>query len=386
MYFLSIPILLITFSLSESKDVAGYQAVSDESAGHEDGNSRPMLRKAVRPAKVTTRESYSADHDGSDDAEETNWLNQDHRELAKDCGGNQEYFKIDVQTDEFGFENSWKLKKRQNNKWVQIKSGPPNGSEYAGNNRFTGGYCLSPGNYRFIMLDLFKDGMCCEFGNNGKYSGYVNGSKKFSSPPNGEDWAKRVHNFSVSNSPALPFDPKIAMTKRETEWLESHNTRRRSWHTRHGKAFVPLEWSIALKTESKKFAQKLLRDSCGDLYHDPDNIHGENLASNYGSGQWAGMRSVDSIVTRWVEDEADDGYPANGHLTQVLWRASKYVGCADASKPRNGGGTCHVQVCRYARPGNCNMSKYKSNQKDWWKKPMLMADSVCGPACPPDGC
>ena len=46
----------------------------------------------------------------------------------------------------------------------------------------------------------------------------------------------------------------------------------------------------------------------------------------------------------WVEDEVDDNWPGNGHLTQVLWRASKYVGCGEASKPRNGGGMCHAQV------------------------------------------
>ena len=93
-----------------------------------------------------------------------------------------------------------------------------------------------------------------------------------------------------------------------------------------------------------------------DLLHstnsDKNNIHGENLASNNGSGgAWAEVRTADSIVTRWVEDEVDDPWPKNGHLTQVLWRGSKYVGCGEASKPRDGGGMCHAQVCRYTRPG-----------------------------------
>ena len=35
-----------------------------------------------------------------------------------------------------------------------------------------------------------------------------------------------------------------------------------------------------------------------DLLLDEDNIHGENLASNSGSGSWAEVRSTDSIVTR----------------------------------------------------------------------------------------
>ena len=75
-----------------------------------------------------------------------------------------------------------------------------------------------------------------------------------------------------------------------------------------------------------------------------------------------------------------------GHMTQVLWRASTHVGCSEASKPRNGGGTCRIQVCRYARPGNCNMNAYKSSNRNWWKTPVMMDTSGCSPNCPPDGC
>ena len=52
-----------------------------------------------------------------------------------------------------------------------------------------------------------------------------------------------------------------------SEWLTAHNVRRKEWHRRYGKSYVPLEWSSALKDESKVFAEKLLRDSCGGLYH-----------------------------------------------------------------------------------------------------------------------
>ena len=43
-------------------------------------------------------------------------------------------------------------------------------------------------------------------------------------------------------------------------------------------------------------------------------------------------------------------------MFQVLWRATAYVGCADASQPRRGGGMCHTQVCRYAKPGETQLS------------------------------
>lgn len=94
---------------------------------------------------------------------------------------------------------------------------------------------------------------------------------------------------------------------------------------------------------------------------------------------------------------------------KVLWRGSKYVGCADAQKTRSDGWTCHTQVwvltalvpyfsscassvhlnkkvCRYARPGNCNVGRYITGDKMWWLDPVMQDTSPCGPACPPDGC
>jgi hypothetical protein len=84
---------------------------------------------------------------------------------------------------------------------------------------------------------------------------------------------------------------------------------------------------------------------------DPNSQFGENLAAHSGTGSFAAVRSADSIVARWVDNEEGLGYPGNAHLTQALWRGTKYVGCDEASKPRNGGGMCYIQVCRYARPG-----------------------------------
>eukprot|EP00951_Prasinocladus_malaysianus_P014453 scaffold109934_cov41-Prasinocladus_malaysianus.AAC.1 len=60
-----------------------------------------------------------------------------------------------------------------------------------------------------------------------------------------------------------------------------------------------------------------------------------------------------------------------GHYTQVIWRASEYVGCGEAGSSAYG----YVQVCRYIRPGNCNG---KSNYME--------ASTPCGPFCPEEGC
>ena len=85
------------------------------------------------------------------------------------------------------------------------------------------------------------------------------------------------------------------------------------------------------------------------LSRDIDNTpFGENMASNLGTGSWGEKRSPEEILVRWVDKETNTKEKA--HLTQALWRSSKFVGCGTASKAHNDG-NCHVQVCRYARPG-----------------------------------
>ena len=85
------------------------------------------------------------------------------------------------------------------------------------------------------------------------------------------------------------------------------------------------------------------------LLNSHSNSFGENLAKNVGNKSTFGqLYPVDNIVRRWVEFEVGLPYPSNGHLTQVLWRASTYLGCGEAAKEYRGG-MCRVQVCRYGR-------------------------------------
>ncbi|KAL7530881.1 hypothetical protein ACHAXR_003725, partial [Thalassiosira sp. AJA248-18] len=257
--------------------------------------------------------------------------------------------RIDLSTDDYGFETSWKLLLDTGDGPKEIYIGPPPKRRYGKRQRYIGMYCLPPGRYKYVIQDLFKDGMCCTFGE-GKYAGYIGNEKIFSSPTGDENWEKRGHPFTIPSSD-LPLDPKIqpGMTAREEEWLDSHNTRREQWHARYGKSYVPVKWSAALKEESQVWAEKLAADC--ELVHDPNNkLHGENIALNYGWGSWGEMRSTENILSRYVEGEADDDYPANGHLTQVLWRATEYIGCADAVHSYDGDGKCHAQVCRYSKP------------------------------------
>ena len=151
-----------------------------------------------------------------------------------------------------------------------------------------------------------------------------------------------------------------------------------------------------MKESSKEYADKLLEGCRGDdPKHDPYTIYGENLARNVGSGYWGQLYEPDDIVNRFVEREVGLPWAQNGHLTNALWRATRYVGCAESetSYPvtkANGHvvqHTCRIQVCRYAKPGNCSMGSYRNaNGVHDWKTPMLADDSPCGPDCPPEGC
>ena len=130
-----------------------------------------------------------------------------------------------------------------------------------------------------------------------------------------------------------------------------------------------------------------LLDTCDDtgIKHD-DTDQGENLAKNKGDAEtWGALYTADNIVKRFVDNEETWGWNANAHLTQAMWYASRYIGCAESVKTMNDGNICRMQVCRYAKAGNCMMDAYQSSTGNRWMIPMMNDDSPCGPMCPPNG-
>ena len=110
------------------------------------------------------------------------------------------------------------------------------------------------------------------------------------------------------------------------------------------------------------------------------SLSSENLAKNKGwdGDEQLGMGKLyppENIMRRWVDNEEFVGYPANAHLTQSLWRASRYLGCGDSYRDYPDGQVCRVQVCRYVRAGNCAMNSFQAKSGDNWLKPMLMGKS-----------
>jgi hypothetical protein len=125
---------------------------------------------------------------------------------------------------------------------------------------------------------------------------------------------------------------------------------------------------------SQSYANKLAQGRCEDYDHDPNNPWGENLAVIWGN------HNIERVMKAWVENEElapNAPYKSgHGHMTQALWRATKYLGCAWSQNSE-----CKIYVCRYIKPGNCNRGT------NTWLADTMDVDSPCGPDCPPnEGC
>lgn len=269
---------------------------------------------------------------------------------------------------------------------VVMRKGP---FEQAAQLRF--GFCVSKGKLlRVEAEDKGKDGM-----RNGSYEVTLDGAVVARSPDS-DKWSKLVHTFSTSSTPdttdvstsrptrkptPAPFsisgrntcyEPR---TSEEMDYLAEHNGRREKYHRAYGVDYKPLKWSNDLAKSSASYADKLLNYCCtSKLPHDSNNrgSFGENLASSCGSGSWGKKPAATNILNRWVENEHNRNYLGKLHYTQVLWRGTTHVGCGVAEKDMGNGYTCHMQVCRYQKPGNCgtNASNYKAK--------MLADSSGCG--------
>ena len=125
------------------------------------------------------------------------------------------------------------------------------------------------------------------------------------------------------------------------DFLAAHNAAR-------AKVGVPpLEWSDKLASVAQEWADHL--SATGGFEHRSKSKYGENLFEMRGA-----KATPAEVVQRWDAEAANYNYKANkckggqcGHYTQVVWRGTKEVGCAVASR-----GNREVWVCEYNPPGN----------------------------------
>jgi hypothetical protein len=124
---------------------------------------------------------------------------------------------------------------------------------------------------------------------------------------------------------------------------------------RRGLGLVPLSWNPALAHSAQHWADYLA--STGRFEHAP-----ENRSAPEGENLWAGTKGYytpEAMVDAWIREKKffrPGTFPDNsttgrvedvGHYTQVVWRATTQVGCAEARS--------HIEdilVCRYAEAGN----------------------------------
>ncbi len=124
------------------------------------------------------------------------------------------------------------------------------------------------------------------------------------------------------------------------DMLAAHNAVR----ARMGVA--PLVWSDRLAHRAQAWADVLLTRN--QFTHSPKSPYGENLFTITGA-----PATPSQVVEDWASESRDYDYASNtcrkvcGHYTQVIWAATKEVGCAVARGPHR-----EVWVCNYNPPGN----------------------------------
>ena len=146
--------------------------------------------------------------------------------------------------------------------------------------------------------------------------------------------------FIMGTMPPMSFDDRI---------LAAHNQERLAL------GLEPLGWNQALAQSAQQWADHLAQT--GRFEHAPENRttpEGENL--------WAGTKGYfapEAMVDAWIREKKffrPGLFPDNsttgkvediGHYTQVVWRATREVGCAQAASAAE-----DILVCRYAEAGN----------------------------------
>ena len=126
----------------------------------------------------------------------------------------------------------------------------------------------------------------------------------------------------------------------ESAMLAAHNA------VRAQVGVPPLTWSNRLAKIAQQWADHLVANR--KFSHRPHSVYGENLFAITG-----GTSSVEQVVDAWAGEARNFDYRRNkchgdcGHYTQIVWSATREVGCAVA-----GGKGREVWVCDYDPPGN----------------------------------
>lgn len=275
---------------------------------------------------------------------------------------------IEVVTDEFGGQTGFYLSHipidgSDPEKLLEVAIG-----SLESETKYSRQVCVFKGKYTFTIEDMWN-GVCCSYGK-GSYSVSIDGGEVIS--------GGYFRTKTVSHEIIAGYDPEAS--DRDEEWLRAHNTRREAFHKEHYTEYRPLHWSPELANDASVWVDKIL-PTC-KIIRESGLEEGENMSVRRFHKQSDDERP-DDVLVRWSDRplELEKEYPDNQTMTQLMWRATRYVGCSDKFTQLKDGSYCYVSICRYKRPGNCSVRKYEN-----WLIPTLLDRTPCGVACPKAGC
>lgn len=261
-------------------------------------------------------------------------------------------FVFEIMTDKYGAENSWRIFNEQD---MIIAEGPK--ASYEPEKLYSESVTLLDGNYRLEVYDNGGDGL---------RTGYVKcylddidffwGRYWFDDP---DEPYKKLAFRDIGVVKFIVGSQGDVMTEREKGYLDEHNKQRKIAHESEGLKYIPLVWNSEIARKAQIWADYLAHENNCSLVHEQNTGMGENLAARTGT---ADPRPIEGVINSWVNSP--------GHYYQLKWRASHYLGCAEAY-----GNKCSVQACRFVTHGNCN--GYDNWVEDY---------TMCTSTCPPEGC
>ncbi len=261
---------------------------------------------------------------------------------------------INLLTDKYGGETGYTFTKMSNNQ-VLVNKAP---GSFKPNTMYKRSLLVEGGKYRLTIIDPLLG-----IQDPGYLAVKVQGEEVM--------YANKALSYIIR----VGYQP--TMTAREKQWLIQHNNRRKAFHESQGVSYKRLVWSPDLAAASAKWVDELLK-TC-KISSESGIADGENVSAR--ASNVVRDESPAKILERWTDFKVGKPYPENNSRTQVLWRATRFVGCADKSVTKSDGSLCYASVCRYDRAGNCAMGQYSD-----WKIPTLMNHTRCGPVCPNDTC
>ncbi|KAL3788132.1 hypothetical protein HJC23_005470 [Cyclotella cryptica] len=165
--------------------------------------------------------------------------------------------------------------------------------------------------------------------------------------------------------------------KRMATWRKAHNDMRRKYHVEFGGTFKSVKWNMELKNHAEKWAKEIVKTCVNRTPKSGQNPNDYGVNSAVKTGT-RGFQNPITVMKTW-EKKLPLGYPKNSVMTQVLWRNTGYVGCADASSAVGAEKTCTAAVCVYAKAGNCAMKRFGFN----WTQAVIEGPA-CSATCPPN--